>query len=227
MPNYSILHSFYTSKRWRKFRKAIIAERKPICEICGKIIINSIDCEVDHYPIELTVNNVNDANISLNPLNVRIIDHDCHNKRHNRFGKISRQVYIVYGPPMSGKASYVLNNIQRGDLVVDMDKLYSAISFREIYDNPEQLKYNVFILRDLLIDNIKTRYGKWVNAWIIGGYPEKYKREQLADELNAELIYIEMDKEECMKRLEADQDRKTRYIEWEGYIDKWFERYQT
>jgi hypothetical protein len=63
MPNYSALHSFYTSKKWRDFRKVIIAERKPICEVCGKIISNPLDCEIDHYPTELTVDNVIDPYI--------------------------------------------------------------------------------------------------------------------------------------------------------------------
>lgn len=225
MPNYSVLHSFYTSKRWRDFRKVIISERKPICETCGKLISNPLDCEIDHYPIELTVDNVHDVTISLNPDNVRVSCHDCHDKRHNRFGKISRGVHIIYGPPLAGKKTYVLANMMRGDIVVDMDRLYAAVSLMDIYDKPDSLKRNVFALRDTLIDNIKTRTGKWQSAWIIGGYPEKYRREQLADELGAELIYIEASREECIERLAADEHRKERYIEWEGYIDRWFEQY--
>jgi predicted AAA+ superfamily ATPase len=225
MPNYSALHSFYTSKRWRDFRKVIISERKPICEVCGKIITDPLDCEVDHYPIELTVDNVHNPEISLNPANVRISDHDCHDKRHNRFGKISRGVYIIYGPPLAGKKTYVKANMERGDIVVDVDLIYSAISFLDIYDKPESIKRNAFAVRDLIIDNIKTRTGKWSSAWIVGGYPEKYKREQLADELGAEMIYIEATKEECIERLLIDEHRKDRRIEWEGYINKWFESY--
>ncbi len=33
-------------------------------------------------------------------------------------------VYIVYGPPMSGKTSYVIEHMEKGDIVVDMDSLY-------------------------------------------------------------------------------------------------------
>jgi hypothetical protein len=115
--------------------------------------------------------------------------------------------------------------LERGDIVVDMDRLYSAISYMDIYDKPDSIKRNVFAVRDTLIDNIKTRTGKWVSAWVIGGYPEKYKREQLADELGAELIYIEATRDECIERLMADEDRRQRRVEWEGYIDKWFEQY--
>jgi hypothetical protein len=199
MSNYSALHSFYTSRRWRDFRRVIISDRKPICEVCGKLITDPLDCEIDHYPIELTVANVNDANIALNPDNVRISCYSCHDKRHNRFCTISHGVYIIYGAPLAGKTSYVKTNMQRGDIVVDMDRLYTAISFLDMYDKPDSLSRNVFAVRDLLLDNIKTRIGKWGSAWIIGGYPEKYKREQFSNELGTELIYIETSKEECME----------------------------
>lgn len=226
MAKYAIIKSFYRSLKWRKFRNGIIHERGPVCEECGKVLTDPLDCEVDHDPIELTPENVNDASVSLNPANVKVKCNDCHNKRHHRFGhQAEHGVYIVYGPPLSGKTSYVIKNMQRGDLVVDMDKLYQAVSLQPEYDKPNELLVNVLGIRNLLIDNVKTRYGRWNSAWIIGGYPEKYRREQLSDELGAELIYCEASKEECMSRLAADSDRRYRQNEWKTYIEKWFNSY--
>lgn len=225
MAKYNILRSFYGSEKWQKFRATIIAERGPVCETCGRVIADPKECEVDHYPIELTPENVHDVNISLNPENVKIRDHDCHNKRHKRFGKSAHEIYIVYGPPLAGKKTYVSQNIQRGDIVVDMDRLYTAVSMLPYYDKPDNLFRNVIGIHNILIDNIKTRYGKWNNAWIIGGYADKYKRDKLAEDLGAELIFCDVSKEECMSRLEADEERKYRKDEWKGYIDKWFEQY--
>ncbi|WP_438495906.1 hypothetical protein [Paenibacillus sp. IHBB 3054] len=48
----------------------------------------------------------------------------------------------------------------------------------------------------ILIDNIKTRLGKWGTAWIIGGFPEKFKRERLAKDTGAELIYCPVSRED-------------------------------
>lgn len=226
MAKYAVLKSFYNSEKWQKFRMAIISERGPICETCGKVIADPKDIELDHYPIELTPENVNDVNISLNPDNVKIRCHDCHNKRHNRFGhKPEKAVYIVYGPPMSGKTTYVKKNMQRGDIVVDMDRLYAAVSMLPYYDKPDNLLSNVRGIYNLLLDNIKTRYGRWNNAWIIGGYADKYKRERLANDLGAELIFCDVSKEECIRRLELDEDRRLRKNEWVEYINKWFEQY--
>lgn len=226
MAKYAILKSFYDSEEWQKFRLNIFVERGRVCETCGKTIIDSKECEVDHYPIELTPENVRDVTISLNPENVKVRCHNCHNKRHNRFGFSSNhRVYIVFGPPLSGKHTYVQGNIQRGDIVADMDRLYEAVSTLPSYDKPDNLLQNVFGLFNLLIDNIKTRFGKWNNAWIIGGYADKYKREKLANDLGAELVFCDVSREECLRRLETDEDRLYRKDEWRGYIEKWFDGY--
>lgn len=226
MAKYAILKSFYASEKWQRFRTATIAERGSKCETCGKMIANPKECEVDHYPIELTPENVDDANISLNPQNVKVKCHDCHNKRHNRFGNYSEHgIYIIYGSPMSGKHTYVKQNLQRGDIVVDMDRLYEAISMLPYFDKPNNLLSNVMGIHNLLIDNIKTRYGKWNNAWVIGGYADKYKREKLANDIGAELIFCDVSKTECLSRLDLDEDRQYRKDEWINYINKWFEKY--
>lgn len=228
MAKYDILKSFYNSSRWRKFRAAIISERDPICVDCHKLIVESKEIEVDHDPVELTPENVNDPNASLNPDNVKIRCHDCHNRRHNRFGhKAEQGVFLIYGPPLSGKTTYVMENMQRGDLVVDMDKLYSAISLLPEYDKPNELLKNALGVRDLLIDNIKTRYGKWRSAWIIGTYPDKYQREQIADATGAVIIFCEATREECLRRLDDDVGRRNRRKEWTEYINRWFERCMT
>lgn len=77
----------------------------------------------------------------------------------------------------------------------------------------------------LLLDNIKTRLGKWSSAWVIGGYADRYKRERLVHELGAELVFCDVDIEECLRRLEIDEDRRYRKHEWSEYIYKWFDSY--
>ena len=72
-----------------------------------------------------------------------------------------------------------------------------------------------------LIDNIKTRYGKWCDAYIIGGYALKSDRERLQQLLNAELIYCEATKEECYNKVSELNLNDN----WYKYIDKWFDSY--
>ncbi|MGE4272072.1 MAG: HNH endonuclease [Desulfitobacterium sp.] len=226
MAKYVVLKSFYASEAWICFRDNVIAERGPICESCEKVIAIPKEIEIDHYPIELTPENVRDVTISLNPDNVKVRCHDCHNKRHNRYSKRSeRNIYMVFGPPLSGKHTFVNQNIQRGDIVVDMDALYHAVSMLPPFDKPDNLLNNVRGIHNLLLDNIKTRYGKWNNAWIIGGYADKHKRDRLAEGLGAELVFCNVSKDECLRRLEIDGERRFRKDEWRGFIETWFEQY--
>lgn len=222
---------FYNSKQWNDFRKVIIAQRSQktngniVCEYCGKVISSFGEVEVDHIK-ELTKENVNDASISLNADNLKIACHACHNKKHGRFTSVNKKVFLVYGAPFSGKNTYVKQNMCRGDLVVSMDKLFEAISFLPQYDKPSLLLQNVFDLRNHLLDQIKTRYGKFKNAWIIGGYTNKRDREHLARELGAELIYIQVTKQECLQRLEhCTDERQYQKVEYRKYIEKWFENF--
>jgi hypothetical protein len=222
---YSILKSFYASEKWQIFRLLIISQRDLRCEHCGQLVARSVELTL-HHKIELTPENVSDTNISLNPDNVLVVHHDCHNKIHHRFGfHPEHGVYIVFGPPLSGKTSFVQERMNRGDLVVDMDRLYAAVSMLPSYDKPDSLLTNIRGVQNLLLDNIKTRYGKWNCAWVIGGYADRYKREKLAGDLGAELVFCDVSKEECLRRLELDEDRRYRKDEWRLYIERWFERY--
>lgn len=222
---YSILKSFYASEKWIKFRLYIITQRGLRCEHCGELVAKHKELTLHHIK-ELTPENVHDVNISLNPDNVLVVHHGCHNKIHNRFGyQAKREVYIVFGSPMSGKTTFVKENMQRGDLAVDIDRLYGAVSMLPSHDKPENLFSNVIGIHNLLLDNIKTRLGKWNNAWVIGGYADKYKRDRLADDLGAEIIFCDVSKDECLRRLELDKVRKYRKDQWTSYIKKWFEQY--
>ncbi|MTK74006.1 HNH endonuclease, partial [Turicibacter sanguinis] len=148
---FKTLDSFYKSDKWIKFRLAYIGEHNPICADCQKFIIESKGLHLHHIE-ELTLENVNDANVSLNPDNIVILCHDCHNKRHQRFGygygnrktKWDKGVYLVYGPPFAGKKTFVKEQMQPGDLVIELDLLYQALSLQERYVNPSEIKANVF-----------------------------------------------------------------------------------
>jgi hypothetical protein len=227
MAKYPELQTFYASDAWRNFRIVIINERGPTCEHCNRRIACSEDITLHHHPIELTPDNYMDTTISLNPENILVVCHACHNILHRRNAKQSmkRGVYLVYGPPLSGKKTFVQKNKWPGDLVLDMDAIFYALSLQPWYDKPDILLPNVRAVHNQVLDNIKTRFGRWDSAWVIGGYPEKYKREKLATDLGATLIYCQATKDECLERLNSDAGRCFRKKEWQGYIDKWFVRY--
>lgn len=219
------LESFYRSKEWIDFRKITIAQRlsedgETICEHCGKPIYNKYDIILHHIK-ELTLDNVNDYNICLNPDNIKIVHHSCHNDIHNRFGTYTRHIYLIYGSPLSGKTSYVDSIATKDDLVLDIDKIQECITGGRLYERGNRCTENVFGIRNALLDMIKYRQGKWINAYVIGTYPYVGERERVARELGAEVILIDATKEECLERLEVCQDGRDK-VAWKKYIEDWF-----
>lgn len=216
------LSTFYRCDDWITLRQIVIAERLTeegltICEHCRKPILHTYDI-ILHHTTPLTPENVNDTTISLNPELLQIVHLKCHNRIHNKLCDAHQNVYLVYGSPLSGKTTYVRENASYGDIIVDMDSIWECISGLDRYVKPKQLTSNVFGIRNLLIEQIKMRTGKWNNAFIIGGYPLISERERLCKTLGAKEIFIDTPKEECIKRA---YERNT---EWLKYIDEWWER---
>ena len=226
------LDTFYQSKEWLAFRQEIINARTHedgfvYDEITNKPILRAYDL-ILHHKIELTDENVNDFNISLNPENVQIVSHKTHNMIHDRFnnyGYWRRNVFIVYGAPLSGKTSYVHEVKNAGDLVLDMDSIWECISGCRRYFKPSALKEDAFAVRDCLLDCVRYRRGHWLNAYIIGGYPLVTERDRMTRELAAREIYIDTSKEECLARLERDEIRRG-IPEYKKYIDDWFRLFE-
>lgn len=229
---FASMAAFYTSTEWRECRAAIIADRASKNggvvrdEHTGQPIYNAYDI-VAHHIKPITMQNVNDVAISLNPDNIMLVTHRSHNEIHARFGFVQmKKVYFVYGCPCSGKSTFVQNSKGNSDLVVDLDLIWQALTGGELYDKPEALKANVFAVRDVLLDNVKTRAGKWERAWIISGAPRKGERERQINALGAEGIFIPCDKETALSRLASDYKRIAHVDEWANYIEDWFTQYQ-
>lgn len=226
---YNTLSEFYTSKEWQDFRQVIIATRMQADgfvydEITGKPIVKAYDI-ILHHKIELTLENVNDANITLNPDNIQIVSFRTHNEIHNRYGRWTRHIYLVYGCPLAGKKTYVQDRAGLHDLIIDTDKIYACISNNPLYIKSGRLYDCKEAVERALLDCVKYKLGKWTNAFIIGGYPFKLDRERTAREYGAECIYIDCTQEEAEARLQVVTDGRDK-AEYKKHIQTWFNRYQ-
>lgn len=223
--------NFYRSKAWADFRRVLMMGRRDkrgilVCEHCGRPIVSAYDC-IGHHKEELTEENVSDAEIALNPDNVALVHFRCHNEIHKRFGYGSgepeRRVFYVHGSPLSGKTTFVRNAAGPDDLIVDLDAIYTAIGTRGMHDASPRLKENAFGVRDCLLDQIKTRAGRWRSAWVISTEALATARARMIEQLGAEEIRIDTGKAECLERActrpDADEARK-----WvERYWRRWSE----
>ena len=223
---YTSRHEFYRSSEWSKFRQAYIGERlardgELICDMCGQPIIKAYDA-ILHHVEELDDVNVFDATVTLNPENIQLLDHRCHNKAHDRWqgGNYApvKKVMVVWGSPCAGKRAFVDKAAGPRDLIVDIDRLYEALS---IGDDRKAVKTNVMNLYRQLMDMVRTRNGRWVNAWIIRTLPYIVDRDRIIKEVDVdELIHIDTPMDECMR--EAEQ----RGGEWSDWTEQYWSRFQ-
>lgn len=218
---------FYNSDEFLRLKEYLADERKNpddgivYCEHCGRPIIKKYDM-IAHHKKELTEQNINDYMISLNPDMIMLVHFKCHNEVHRRFGKEGyRNVYIVYGPPCSGKTTFVQNNAGPNDIIVDMDSIYQMITINDRYIKPDRLKMNALAVRDCLYEQIKYRTGKWENAYVISGLPMAMERQRLEIRLNASSVFIDVDVDTCKARAQERSNAE----ETIKYIEEWFSMY--
>ena len=213
------LQTFYRSDEWRSLRERLILERADadglvICAHCGKPILKRYDI-IAHHKTPLTEDNVNDYMVSLNPDNIDLIHFRCHNVLHQRYDGFRQYVYLVWGAPCAGKTTWVNENANDDDLILDVDRLWEAVCNKDRLHKPGRLKANVFGLRDLMIDQIRTRTGQWRNAYVIGTYPVQSDRDRLCELLRAREVYINATLEECIERAPSE--------EWKQFVRDWFD----
>jgi predicted kinase len=217
--SFSSLSNFYISSEWRTFRKNFISERlardgEIIDEYTGKPILESYDI-ILHHKEHLTEQNVKDFSISLNPDNIMIVSHVSHNKIHEKFVMPVKRVYLVFGPPSSGKISYIESIAEVDDLIIDIDRIYDAINInrsKKVFD----IVMNIY---NEMLDTVTARKGRWKNAYITSSTLHNVERIERAT--GAELVYVDTPLEECLKR---GQDKIKMFGQpYEDVIYKFFE----
>ena len=127
-------------------------------------------------------------------------------------------IYLVYGSPCSGKTTYIKEHIKSGDIVCDVDRLYSAISFNEEHQTELYAQEVASMLYSDLLGIIRDRKGNWKNAYVVSLANTDEKVQKAKERINAdEAIFIDTPYEVCMERAKE----RPFYFEW--LIQEWFE----
>ena len=133
--------------------------------------------------------------------------------------QLERNIKIVSGSPCSGKNTYVEKNKRAGDIVWDFDKIHTALTGEDSHNHIEEVRKYIFSMRKKFYEDLKTE--KDLRVWIINSSPLKEVRQNLAKELNADIIYISRNKEECLEVAKNERPE-----EWKAYIESYFERFE-
>lgn len=226
---FNSLAQFYTSDAWRRLRMQLMIERAKdgviYDEFNGQPIYKSYDV-IAHHEKPVTLANVNDFSISLNPDNIKLVSHRSHNEIHARYGFSNlKKVYYIYGAPCSGKTTFVQNVKGNSDFIIDIDLIWQSVTGGNLYEKPDALKGVVFAVRDTMLEKAKTRAGNWERCYIIEGGANKSERERRIAAIGCEPIFIDTSKADCINNLLRDNKRKDVVEQWRSYIDKWFDTY--
>lgn len=125
---------------------------------------------------------------------------------------------VVCGPPGAGKTTWVRAQRGRGDLVVDVDALFAALTLRERYDKPDALLPAVLDVRDYVIERL------WP-AWVISTNASWRYRQYMRTEFGARVVVLETPAEECLRRIAADPGREGR-ADWPLLVETWWQSYE-
>lgn len=137
----------------------------------------------------------------------------------------TQRTYIVYGSPGSGKTTYVRNHKLDGDLIVDLDLIKQSISMCNKSNAPDNLLNVATAVRETIYQMIIDNKVDCKNIWVIAGLPDKKERNELANQLNAELIFVDVPYRECLRRVDTD-DERTDKIKQKYFIDQWHSKYK-
>jgi len=136
------------------------------------------------------------------------------------------RVNIVTGPPGAGKNTWVNKNFKQGDILIDLDAIYSCIA-----KNPSHCEKDKDILafsldiRQYLYSYVR-RYIKDRTIWIVACVPNGRKREMLARTFeNAKVYVLKTTKEKCLDNIHKDKTRIYSSEYAKDIVEDWYKKY--
>ena len=131
---------------------------------------------------------------------------------------------LVAGPPGSGKTTYVRERAKWGDLIIDIDTLYRALSGCSRYQKPDSLL--PFVLEAFEAAEARLLSMSDVgHAWIISAAPKVAQRQYYAKR-GAEVVVLAVPVGECIRRIADDPERNQPNADWERWIHRWWRDYR-
>lgn len=237
----------YNSPQWKACRDAYATYRHHQCERCGQ------PGEEVHHKTYLTPVNINDPEIVYGWDNLELLCRSCHIEEHEKKKNLRHEnrkpvenvrytidasgqvqprgkVCVVWGCPASGKSTYIRQHMQRGDIVIDLDRiLYCFTGLVNLADDADAItEYlpDMITIRDATFDLIARDALHACTIWIAAGLPRKADRQQVTARFPfAQFVFCDCAADEAMRRADQD-DKRTNKERAHKIIAEWFERFE-
>jgi len=131
------------------------------------------------------------------------------------------EITIVCGPPGSGKTTYVQQHCRPGDLVLDLDTIWQALTGMDLYQKPDSIAPFVYEARDAILRRLDRPHDV-KRVWIIKAAPKAQDREALCSRFNAQALVLLTSESECSRRIADRQDKG----KWQRIIREWWAEYE-
>ena len=208
---------------WQKARRMYL-RRNPLCLNClskGKTTAATV---VDHI-----IPHRGNKTLFWDQGNWQSLCAPCHNAKTFRetigrsWGDQMPSVTVVCGPPGSGKTTWVRGRARSGDLILDLDTIWQALTGLPMYDRPDPLTSFVLAARDTIMRRLLNP-SDVLHAWVIKGAPKAREREEFAQGYNAEIVVLAVPVSECMRRIALDERRVA--DRWLSIVEGWWSQYE-
>lgn len=142
--------------------------------------------------------------------------------RPERLPKPACKVWLICGPPASGKSTYVRANAKPGDIVIDLDMIAREYGLGR--ERPSEATAMLLLDRNDRLAALADQPSDRV-AWVIMGGASEELRQWWCNALSVEpdcLILLVPSRDELHQRIMNDPDRRSvRHLHmW--LVDKWF-----
>lgn len=135
------------------------------------------------------------------------------------------KVTLICGPPGAGKTTYVKKYMRHGDLILDLDRIFVALSGCEKYDKPPSVLPYALTAYDAVVSQLANEVES-NQAWVLSCSAKRDERRELQQALGAKLVMLDEDMNTCIKRIKEDPLRSAQLPMWRKIIEKWWRDYE-
>lgn len=134
------------------------------------------------------------------------------------------EVIVVAGAPASGKTTYVREHAKPGELILDVDDLFKALSGWDRNARPEALLPFVLAARDAVVARL-ARPGPLRRGWVITATPDPAKRDALVRRTGGRLVVLATPAAVCEQRLRSRKAQRKNLKLLMSVVKDWWRQY--